>query len=899
MALSAGARLGSYEVVALVGAGGMGEVYRARDTKLGRDVALKVLPDSLAHDPERLARFEREAHLLAALNHPHIAQIYGVEDSTGVPALVMELVEGPTLADRISRGPIPLDEALPVAKQIAEALEAAHEQGIIHRDLKPANIKVRADGTVKVLDFGLAKAFDPTTSPGAGATMSPTLSIHATQAGIILGTAAYMAPEQARGKPVDRRVDIWAFGCVLYETLTGRRAFGGDDISTTLAAVLKTEPEWSALPSGAPPSLRQLLTRCLRKDSNARLRDIGDARIAIDDLLSGAVDESTPSTSRRASWRRLFIPAAMLVAGGLVTGSVVWFAAHATVTRPRVSKLPISLPSTEQLSVNDTGRHVALTPDGSQIVYIGANGTTLFVRPVDRLEATPLAHGVGLRDPFVSPDGQWVGFFDGPLVMKRVPLTGGAPVLVARLDAPEQGATWAADGTIIFATGTTATGLQRVSADGGSPVVLTRPDHARGETTHRWPEQLPGGRTILYTVLASTGGLDAASIAAVDLRTGRLTIVLRGGTGAQFAPSGHLVYATTGTLRAVAFDPTRLTIVGQSTPVVTQVRITPVGAADAALARDGTLVYVVGGAEIGFTRTLVWVDRRGRETPIAAPQHLYATPRISPDGTRVAMMAVDGGLWVWDLGHATLTRVTIGGTADLTPVWTLDGRRLVFASDRRGAFNLFSQAADGTGAVERLTDSPNRQGPSAISPEGTRVVFTERFPTTGQDVMALSLDGTHHVLPLVQTPVEENNGIVSPDGRWLAYEANDSGAFEVYVRPFPAVNSGRWQVSTTGGTQPLWSHNGRELFYFAPNGALMRVSVVAGPAWTASAPTKVLEGPYVVSTAGNSFRNYDITADGQRFLLIKASAGNARNPPPQIVVIEHFDEELKRLVPTK
>jgi len=896
-----GARLGPYDILSPLGAGGMGEVYRAHDTKLGRDVALKVLPDSLAHDAERLARFEREAQLLAALNHPNIAQIYGVEESASTPALVMELVTGPTLADRIAQGPIPLDEALPIAKQIAEALEAAHEQGIIHRDLKPANIKVRNDGTVKVLDFGLAKAFEPPAASSAGATMSPTLSVHATQAGIILGTAAYMAPEQARGKTVDRRADIWAFGCVLYEMVTGRRAFQGEDISTTLAAVLRADPEWSALPSATPNSLRRLLSRCLKKDPKARLRDIGEARIAIDDVLSGAEEVSAPTTVHRAPWwRRVAIPAATLLVGSLATLVIVWFVGRSTGARPRVSRLHITPESTAALTIEGISRDIAITPDGSRVVYVGANGTTLFVRPFDQLVATPLVQSGAPRDPFVSPDGQWVGFFDGTFVLKKVPITGGPAVLVARFNSTERGATWASDGTIIFATSALRSGLQRVSADGGEPSMLTRPDPTRGEANHSWPERLPG-QAVLYTVTATTGGLDAASVAVLDLRSGRSTILLRGGSDAQYLPSGHLVYAAAGTLRAIGFDLPRLSVVGSSTPVVPQVLTSTVGAVDAVLARDGTLVYVTGAAGSGL-RTLVWVDRQGRETPLTAPPRAYLYPRISPDGTRVAVTAFDqkADIWLWDLARATLTRVTSGASQNAMPIWMPDGRRLIFGSTRGGTkFNMYRQSADGIGSVERLSESADRQFASAVSPDGSQVVFTQESPTTGEDVMALRLDGTHQVLPLVQTPFDERNGIVSPDGSWLAYEANDSGVFEIYVRPFPDVNRGHWLVSTNGGTQPLWARGGQELFYFARDGALMAITVAGGSAWKPGAPTKILEGHYVVSASGTLHRHYDTVADGQRFLMMKAAAGDATAAQPQIVVVEHFDEELKRLVPTK
>jgi serine/threonine-protein kinase len=724
-----------------------------------------------------------------------------------------------------------------------------------------------------------------------------------TEAGIILGTAAYMAPEQARGKAIDKRADIWAFGCVLFEMLTARRVFEGDDISSTLAAVLKSDPEWSALPSAAPASLRRLLIRCFQKDPKKRLRDIGEARFAIDEMLNGVAIEAAPLVPVRGAswWPRLGIPLATLLVGSVVTGVAVWLAARSPGTRPRVSRYVITAPLIEALSSDDaTHRDVAITPDGSRIIYVGANGTTLFVRPLDRLEATPLAHGGSLRDPFVSPDGQWVGFIDGLLTLKKVAVTGGPAVLVARLDMAARGATWAADGTIIFATNSTTTGLRRVSASGDEPTLLTRPDRARGEAGHVWPELLPGGQAVLYTVLSATGGLDAASIAVLELRTGRSTILLRGGSHAQYATSGHLVYGAAGGLRAVAFDITHLTVPGTTTLVLPEVLTTSTGAVDAMLARDGTLVYVAGDAARVAARTLVWVDRQGHEAPIGTPPRDYYQPRVSPDGTRIAVMVLgqNADIWVWDAAQTTLTPITTDPARDDGPLWMEDSRRVIFGSDRAGAYNLFSQAADGTGAADLLTKSPNPQFPTGVSPDGTRVVFTETFPKTGEDVMVLQLDGTRHALPLVQTPFDERNGIVSSHRGWLAYEANDSGVFQIYVRPFPEVNSARWQVSTNGGTQPLWAPGGEELFYVAPDGALMRVAVAKGPTWKAGTPTKMLEGRYVVSTAV-AYRNYDVSADGQRFLMVKASGGAAPDALPQIVVVEHFDEELKRRVPAK
>ena len=778
MSLSAGTRLGPYEVLSALGAGGMGEVYRARDTKLDRAVAIKILSEAFAADTERIARFEREAKTLASLNHLNIAHIHGLEESNGVRALVMELVEGEDLAQRIARGAIPVAEALLIAKQVADALEAAHEQGIIHRDLKPANIKVRRDGTVKVLDFGLAKVMEPTGVASPSVSQSPTITTPAmTEAGMILGTAAYMSPEQARGKPVDKRSDIWAFGCVLYEMLTGRAPFAGDTISDTLAAVLEREPDWAALPATVPAAVRTLIRRCLEKDGRQRIADISVAQFVLDDLADVASATAPGSSAaiapRPPLWRRMAILSGTWLVGVAMAGSAVWFAVRSTAP-PRVSRLLITPPSAAALSVS--GRpSLAFTPDGTRVVYVGANNTALFVRALDQLNATSLT-GLGEPyGPFVSPDGQWIGFFDGVTSLKKVAITGGPTVMLGRPGGTAFGASWGADDTIIFATNDRTTGLQRIAVAGGEPTVLTRPNRAGGEDDHLWPEILPGGQAVLFTITATTDGLDQAQVAVLDLRTGTQTVLIRGGGDARYVSSGHLVYAAAGRLHAVAFDLARLTVVG--TPVTVQPEV--LTGAGMAVAADGTLVYVSGGVS-AVGRSLVWVDRQGQETPIPAPPRNYAFPRLSPDGTRLALYIPDQevDIWLWDLARATLTRATFDRGADVFPVWPPDGRQLLFSSARAGAVNLFAQAADRSGDVTRLTKSPNIQHATSVSPDGTRLVFTETAPTTGQDVMQFRLDGTHAVTPLVQTPFSERNGEVSPDGRWLAYEADDSRGFE-------------------------------------------------------------------------------------------------------------------------
>jgi eukaryotic-like serine/threonine-protein kinase len=912
MPLSSGTRLGSYEILAALGAGGMGEVYRARDTKLNRDVAIKVLPELFANESERLARFRREAQMLAALNHPNIAHIHGFEDSGDIHALVMELVDGLTLAERIEQGPIPLAEALRIAQQIATALEAAHGQGIIHRDLKPANVKVRDDGTVKVLDFGLAKLASPELSPPStgGVAHPPTVTSPAvTLAGVILGTAAYMSPEQTKGRAADKRSDIWAFGAVLYEMLTARRAFEGEDVSDTLANVLKSEPDWSALPADVPWRVRMLVQRCLAKDRQQRIADMSVALFVMTDEAASPSPLSSSSESihvpqRRPRWRRVAVALIAALLLGTAVGTMVWLTMRQRAAP--VTRFALVQAGATALSPDPQSRDLTITPDGTHIVYKGAAGTSdtrLYVRPLDQLEPRPLTGPGAYRAPFASPDGQWIGFVEsGPITLKKVAITGGPALLLCELDGASRGATWGDDDTIVFATSVTATGLQRVPAAGGKPVVLTTPDRARGENDHLWPHFLPGGDAILFTITAVNGGIDASQVAVLDLRSGNATpkILLRGGSQAQYVSSGHLVYATGGALRAVAFDLKRRELIGTPIPMISDVVVLPTGTAEFDVARDGTLVYVTGGAGPAPPRMLVWVDRNGQETAIEkSPARPFVSPRLSPDGTRVAVGITDQNqdIWVFDLAAAALTRVTIDPGIDEAPVWMADRRRVAFSSQTGGGSGgLFQQLADGSGTAERLRGGANVARPSAISPDGKRLLFTEAVGTTGADVLMISLDGDHQVQPLVQTPFIDRNGEISPDGRWLAYDSNDSGQYQIYVRPFPDVNQRRWQVSTEGGTQPLWSRNGQELYFRAADGAVMSMRVTPGTTWTASTAVKVIDGRYYRGTS--SLRQYDVSPDGKRFLMIKSLDDATQPPTPtSIVVVRNWHEELKRLVP--
>ncbi len=744
-----GRRLGVYQIEARIGAGGMGEVYRARDTKLGRDVAIKVLPSHLTADPDRRARLAREARMLATLNHPHIAQIYGLEESDGIQALVLELVSGETLAGIIAgTGPLarvartPSDPrspkslvpdssrsralnfrlALDIARQVADALDAAHEKGIVHRDLKPGNIMLQADSVVKVLDFGLAKAAAGDT-PGADLSQLPTVTGDGTWEGVILGTPAYMSPEQARGQAVDKRTDIWAFGCVLFEMLTGRGAFARDTLSDTIAAVIEREPDWNALPAAVPPAVRRLLTRCLEKDPKRRLHDIADARTEIDDALSGA--SLTPAEAAAVDRRSVRLPWAIAAIASLVAlvavGALTWYvrtAPQARTTPPRLSRLTMASSGTAALSIAN-GRSLAITPDGTRVVYVGNNGTQLFVRPLDRTDPTPIFTGsTPLTWVFVSPDGQWVGFMEG-LRIRKVALSGGPArdiVGPARL-----GATWAPDGTIIFGSADPATGLQRVSDAGGAVTVLTRPASASGESDHVWPEMLPGGRAVLFTITATTGGLDAAQVAVLDLVTGTVTILVPGGSHAHYVSSGHLVYVAGGTLRAVPFDLDVLKTHGASVTVVPRLATTRDGSGDFDVAPDGTLAYVdLPDPTAAAARTLVWVDRQGREEPLGTPPRPYVHPSLSPDGTRVAVAIEDQGhdLWIWDLARKAFSQVTFTPfpTSERAPVWTSDGNRLIFFTPAgAAATSVFWKPADGPGATEALGGGGP---PSGVTPDG-------------------------------------------------------------------------------------------------------------------------------------------------------------------------------------
>jgi Tol biopolymer transport system component len=916
--LTSGTRLGVYDITAQIGVGGMGEVYQATDTNLKRQVAIKVLPVSVAGDTDRLARFQREAEVLAALNHPNIAAIYGLERSSDMTALVMELVEGEDLSQRIVRGAIPIDEALPIAKQIADALEAAHEQGIIHRDLKPANIKVRSDGTVKVLDFGLAKAMEPAAGSSLSLSMSPTLTTPAmTQAGMILGTAAYMSPEQAKGRAVDRRADVWAFGAVLYEMLSGHRVFAGEDISDTLANVLKTEPDWSRLPAEVSPRIRVALRACLQKDPKQRLGDVQSVRLALEGAFETAVPQSTDSGARPTSATTRALPWAALagvLSVALITAVVLW-APWRKAASPAPVRLSAELGGDASLVIGQgaaAGASAILSPDGALLAFVGqkVNGKPqIYIRRLDQLQATPLSGTDGAGSAFFSPDGQWIAFF-GDSKLKKVSVTGGAAIAVA--DAPNaRGGSWAEDGTIVFAADN-HTGVVHVSASGGTPEPLTTLE--KGEVTQRFPQMLPGGKAVLFTSHTSPTGWDDASVIVQAVPAGRRTIVQRGAYYGRYLPSGHILYLHETTLFAVPFDRDRLEVTGQAVPVLEGVAPNATsGGAQFAASNSGALLYLPGQG-INLNVPIQWMTRDGKTTPLRATPANWSDLAFAPNGQLLALSIFDGkqsDVFVYDWARDTLSRLTFDTTDDYSAAWTPDGRRIAFSSRRgdKATFNLWWQRADGTGDAQRLTDSKNVQLWPSWHPSSKFLAFTESNPQTLQDIMILPLAGdeTSGWKPgkptvFLNSPFGESQPAFSPDGRWLAYASNETGRPEVYVRPFPGPGN-KWQVSSDGGYYPTWSRTRKELFFATrdPDNRIMVASYAAdGDSFHAEKPRLWSESRLIFRLGPvGAARSFDLHPDGDRVALAKAPDTETAARQDKVVFIFNFFDELRRIAPVK
>jgi len=906
MTLAPGSRLGPYEIIAPIGAGGMGEVFRARDTKLGRDVAMKVLPAAFAQDPERLARFEREARVLASLNHTNIAHIYGFE-SAAIPEggtvhfLAMEMVEGEDLAARLRRGAIPAEEAIAIARQIAEGLEEAHEHGIVHRDLKPANIKLAPDGKVKVLDFGLAKAYESNgTSSTPDVSHSPTMSRHMTEAGMIMGTAAYMSPEQARGKTVDKRSDIWAFGVVLFEMLTGERLFKGDTVSDTLASVLKDAPRFGDLPTSTPPRLRRLVERCLERDIRTRLRDIGEARVEIAKIEAGApesgavsVPGSTPSPAPPRRVAPLVLATAAAAAAVLATlGVARSFLPGAAATGGTLAHVSVPLPDGHELGAVNL-RPLAVSADGATLAYVGLHEgrNQVYLRSLREPVPRVLDGTEGGASPFFSPDGQWIGFFaDGKL--KKIAVGGAA--LQALADAPYQrGGSWGSDGYIYFAPANSS-GIWRVNESGGPSEEVTKKDTANGEISHRWPHVVAGTNTLLFGMWTGPGD-DEQNVAVQTIGEPKHHVLVRGGGAPRYAAApGMLLYNQMGTLFAVPWRPPQ-TDLGRAVPVAMPEQTFDAGLNESAgnydVSETGVLAYLSGGRARNSAR-LAWIDRAGKATLPPLPERNYETALISPDGTRALVQIREGiiSLWMFDLTRNTLTPIGTGAGSSQSPVWTPDGKRVIYRATRRGLRTIYWRPVDGSGEEEALTTKPNVvQSPSTISPDGRFLVFNETgtLEKSGNGLWVMQLDGDKTPRRLFPQAAGEENPELSPDGKWVAYEALVSSRKEIHVSPFPGPGP-RHQVSTNGGAEPLWSRDGRELF-FQEGARLMQVSVTSGGTFSSEPPRFLYEGRFLGSI--NSRTAWSITPDGSRFLRIQRV--EPQRAITRVDLVLNWFEELK------
>jgi len=889
-----GTFVGPYEITELVGAGGMGEVYRATDTRLKRQVAIKVLPASVGADPDRLARFQREAELLAALNHPNIAHIHGLEESDGTVALAMELVEGPTLADRISRGAIPVDEALTIARQIAEALEAAHEQGIIHRDLKPANIKVRADGLVKVLDFGLAKALDRGGDPSRNATNTPTQGVHATMPGAILGTPACMSPEQARGLPVDRRTDIWAFGCLLYEMLTGTPAFAGENVSDTIAAVLRSEPDWQALPADTPVRIRVLLARCLQKDARRRLHDVADARLEIDDRDTDATPAA--ASPRDARVRRLTWAVLGLVSGAGLA-SVLWWTGVRS-SRPTPAPVHLGLTLVKQAgslsNFMNASHELAISPDGQTVVHVvKRNGQRqLFLRTLADAEWKPIDGTEGALAAFFSPDSKWIAFGNESKLLKAAVSGGGSPIAICNLSGTGfYGGDWSADDTIVFVPDYNA-GLWTVSANGGTPHPLLKTDLEKDRASYSDPQILAGGKGVLFTMASGHAvTADDQDVAVLDPGGSDARILVRGASHPRFLPTGHIVYVRSGALLAAAFDPSTRAVIGAPVPVIEGLGKTWSGDADYSISNNGTVVYE---ADTGVRHggVFVQIDRKGNATPLPTRRGNYSEFSISPNGRTIAsrVFAVNDDIWTYDIASGSPLRLTFEPLDEIFPQWTADGSRIAYGT-RTGT--IFWKSSDGSGPREEVTHGEYSRYPTSFSRDGHYMAFVETHPTRRSDIWLLRLDGDRRPEPLIATDADERDARFSPDARWLAYVSDETGRDEVFIRPLGA-RGGRKQVSSDGGTSPTWAPNGRELFFAASDGlSAVTLDAQGNPVGRDRRLFSVASVEDLQFDPGNAL--YDVMPDGEHFVFL---LGQSSSPSQYNIVLNWF-ETLNHLVPAK
>jgi eukaryotic-like serine/threonine-protein kinase len=893
MGLESGKKLGPYEIVSPLGAGGMGEVYRARDATLGRDVALKVLPEVLARDPDRMARFKREAQVLASLNHPNIAAIYGFEESGGVRALVIELVEGATLAERLKQGSLSLEDALSFARQTAEALEAAHDRGIVHRDLKPANIKITPEGNVKVLDFGLAKALENETSSSSSVSNSPTLTVAATQAGVILGTAAYMSPEQAKGKPADRRADIWAFGCVLYEMLTGLRPFEGETVSDVLAGVIRAEPDWQALPGAVPPRVRELVRRCLIKDPKHRLQAIGDARITIEELWTGTTDSSAsllspaptvgvpplhPASRRALPWAiaGLLLVVSALLAFTLITGKPIPVpSVQATISLPA----DLTQPDLDLFSVS---------PDGRRLAFVAAASgerPRLWLRPLDSPTAQPLAGTEGATYSFWSPDSRYIAFFaDGKL--KKIEASGGAAQSLC--DASEgRGGAWGPNGNIVFAPGI-YTGIYEVAETGGTPVQLT--SLSNSGDSDRFPSFLPDGKHVLFLYLTGSGKKDLLQV--VSLQSKEVKTIAEISSDAFYDSSGYLLYQREGSLVGQKFDVNNFTLSGDAFPIVDQISfIQDRGNVLSSISSNGVMVFR--GGKLGGDAQLTWFDRDGnRLDTLGEPAEIFQ-PVISPDGKRVIESILDASgkntLWMLDVARGVPSRFTFTGPSDGWPVWSPDGKQVAYESNRGGNLEIFVKPASGVEDEKPLVTGEGESMPTDWSRDSRFIAYqTQSRATKKFDIWILPMTGEQKPFSFIATEANEISGMFSPDDRWLAYLSNETGRDEAYVVPFPG-RSGKWQISSSGAEWVFWVNGGREIDYITPDGRWMAVEVNGVGSDFSIGATKTLFGGK--SLPGSILQpGLWITPDGKRLLKPIASGSSAI----QFSVITNWREQIRK-----
>ena len=887
-ALQPGDSVGPYSIREFVGAGGMGEVYRAHDANLNRDVALKVRPAAFALDADRFARFRREAQMLAALNHPNVAAIYGLENSDGIQALVLELVDGVTLADRIQGSRFQVNEVLPIATQIAEGLEAAHKRGIIHSDLKPANIKLRSDGSVKILDFGLARALDavdesPRTQDGASGTNGAV-----SQSGLIFGTAAYMSPEQARGKPIDKRTDVWAFGCVLFEMLTGRAAFGGKTIDEILDGVLNHAPDWSLVPADTPVGIVKLLHKCLQKNSSRRLHDIADARIELED-----VDTTLPMPApQKRSDRLMLAVLAAIAAIGFSLAVWSWLRQQVSPeTPPSVKRLLLRLPEAGPLArpwslpLGLSQLSLAISPDGTRVVYVleSEGVTQLYLHNLDRLEPVPIPGTPGAFGPFFSPDGKWIGFF-AENKLKKVAVSGGEPIELSPAPNP-YGGSWGPDGMILFSSDEGRRPM-RISESGGEPQPLPV---LNSVGSWRRPDILPGGKAAIVSN-------PQLGVTVLSLETGEYRVLVEGAGGGRYVP-GYLVFARPGVLLAAPFDLDRFAVTGPEAVVLENVQTEAEGVTSqpqAVFSPDGTLVYASGGAPKNSTRP-VWVNRRGEARPVGMPPRTYGRMKLSPDGRFLAIFIADpkNDLWVQDLERDTLTRLTSGLGPDALN-WAPDGERIVIGKRGNGKPLSLSIPRDGSREPEPFVTADGQAAIGDYSPDGRLVASfggNANNRDNGLDIWVRELNGKRPDQPFVGTRFTEAGPRFSPDGRWIAYVSDESGQYEVYVRPYPA-RDGKWQISTDGGEEPVWSRDGKELFYRSGR-KWMVAAVTLKPEFTTEKPKFLFEGHYR-NVGGTS---YDVARDGQRFLMLEPVEAQTAPVTHLNVVLNWFSEVSHRVGP--